>query len=547
MKGNPADPLARNAALDNPTSAPVPQRSDWIALRILQVGLIAVVLAACTYKAFELDRFFVPKELVLHLTAVLAGLFALKTFRRDVFTRIDILLLAYLVLGAVSAAFATNNWLGVRALAVSASGIAIFWIARALGAAGLTRPLLAALAFAVVAGTLTSLLQTYGVRSDLFSINRIPGGTLGNRNFIAHLAAFGLPVVLLFALRASRTSRYLGGAVASTLVVAVLVLTRSRAGWLAFAAVILVFLLAMLIAAPMRRDARTWRRLAGLVAFAAAGVFAATFAPNALRWNSENPYIESIKGVANYQAGSGAGRVVQYEQSLNIAAAHPLLGVGPGNWAVEYPRYAKRRDPSMNRNEAGTTSNPWPSSDWVAFASERGLPAVMMLALAFIGIGLQGLRRLWRAPDCAEAVTATAMIATLVAATIAGAFDAVLLLPLPAMLVWAALGAMWSSEGSRPAEVSENFAKRAMQIAVLLAGIGAVRSAAQLTAMGIYANRDDISSLITASRFDPSNYDIQVRLARRSQSRKTRCAHGLAAHALYPKAETARQLSAGCR
>ena len=35
------------------------------------------------------------------------------------------------------------------------------------------------------------------MQSEYFSLNRSPGGTFGNRNFVAHLAAIGLPVILL--------------------------------------------------------------------------------------------------------------------------------------------------------------------------------------------------------------------------------------------------------------------------------------------------------------------------------------------------------------
>src|SRR5215213_10035307 len=44
------------------------------ALVTLQLGAIAVVLAAAVYKQFELDRFFVPKELVLHVLDTLSAL-----------------------------------------------------------------------------------------------------------------------------------------------------------------------------------------------------------------------------------------------------------------------------------------------------------------------------------------------------------------------------------------------------------------------------------------------------------------------------------------
>ena len=37
-------------------------------VRIIQIGAIAIVLVASTLTVFDLDRFLVPKELVLHAT-----------------------------------------------------------------------------------------------------------------------------------------------------------------------------------------------------------------------------------------------------------------------------------------------------------------------------------------------------------------------------------------------------------------------------------------------------------------------------------------------
>lgn len=522
-----------------------PTRADRFALRVMQLGAVAVVLAASTYKVFELDRYFVPKELALHLSALVAGLLAVGTFRRAAFTRVDLLLLAYLLLGALSALSAANPWLAARALAVSASGVAIFWAARGVREAGLARPLLGALAFAVVVGAATSLLQTYGVRTELFSVNRAPGGTLGNRNFVAHLAAFGLPIVLLGALRAWRGAGYAIGTVGVMTVAASLVLTRSRAAYLAFGAVLLVFFAAMFISGPLRRHGRTWMRLVGILALAGGGVAAALLLPNTLRWRSENPYLESMQGVANYQEGSGRGRLVQYQRSLRMTAGSPLLGVGPGNWPVEYPEHAAPRDPSLDRQEPGTTSNPWPSSDWIAFVAERGPVAAILLALALLGIAAGGVRRLVGARDADEGLAAATLLATVVAAGVAGAFDAVLLLALPTLFVWAALGVLWDPEVERPAVSGSSLPAFALVVVALASGMGAARSAAQLAAMRVYATRDAPAALERAARIDPGNYRLRMRLARRG-NRGQRCRHGRAAHTLFPSAEAARKLSRGC-
>ncbi len=411
--------------------------------------------------------------------------------------------------------------------------------------AGLARPLLGALAFAVVVGAATSLLQTYGVRTDLFSVNRAPGGTLGNRNFVAHLAAFGLPVVLLAALRAWRGAGYVLATVGVMMVAASLVLTRSRAAYLAFGAVLLVFFAAMFVSGPLRRHGRTWMRLFGILALAGSGVAGALLLPNTLRWRSENPYLESVQGVANYQEGSGRGRLMQYQRSLRMTAGSPLLGVGPGNWPVEYPEHAARRDPSLDRQEPGTTSNPWPSSDWVAFVAERGPAAAILLALVLLGIAAGGARRLVGARDADEGLAAAALLATVVAAGVAGAFDAVLLLALPTLLVWTALGALGDPEVERPAVSGSLLPAFALVVVALAAGVGAARSAAQLAAMGVYATRSNPGALERASRIDPGSYRLRLRLAR-SGNRRERCRHARAAHALFPNAEAARELRRGC-
>jgi len=154
---------------------------EQLALRVLQLGAIAVVLAVSPRHQFDLDRFLIPKELALHATALVAGLLAWRAMRLIQMTRVDKLLLAYLAVSAVSALLATNRWLGLRAFALSASAVLIFYVARGLQG----RAVLNGLAFAVVLVAVTSLLQAYGLRTDFFALNRAPGGTLGNRNFVA--------------------------------------------------------------------------------------------------------------------------------------------------------------------------------------------------------------------------------------------------------------------------------------------------------------------------------------------------------------------------
>jgi hypothetical protein len=511
-----------------------------VSLRLLQIGAVLIVIAVTAQDSFDLDRFLVPKELVLHLTALLAGLTGFRLLRRLPFSGLDAMLVAFLAISVVSTIFATNLWAGLRALALTGSALLLFWLARAH--AERRDAIVRALAVGVVLAAGISLLQAYGVRLDLFAQQRAPGGTLGNRNFVAHAAAFGSPLVWLTALRARRMLLPLAG---SALLAGALVLTRSRAAWLGFAAMSVVFLLALLLSAVLRRDGVTWRRLVAIVLFCGAGVTAALLVPNTLRWNSDNPYVDSVKDVANYKEGSGRGRLLQYERSMILAFRNPILGVGPGNWPVRYPAVVERNDPSLDPSTPGMTYNPWPSSDWVAYVTERGWVGGLLLLAVLARIAWISLRRARTAPSRDEALDAVTLLALLAATVLVGTFDAVLLLAFPAFIVWLGIGAL-SPQPVMPVDApieSPRLTPVAPLLLVLVvSAVGTLRSGGQLVAMELL---EQGRSLRTAAWFDPGNYRLHMRLAR-SGKRAERCEHAIAARTLFPSSQAARAVSRGC-
>ncbi len=108
----------------------------------------------------------------------------------------------------VSALFATNHPLAFRALTISVSSAVIFWSARTAASAGFAPALTKVLALVVVVGALTALAQAYGIKMESWpALNRAPGGTFGNRNFMAHLTAAGLPLGVLWCIASARGKR----------------------------------------------------------------------------------------------------------------------------------------------------------------------------------------------------------------------------------------------------------------------------------------------------------------------------------------------------
>ena len=500
------------------SSSPVTAKSGIariIAMVVLQLGAIAVVLAVTPFKLFDLERFFIPKELVLHAAAFLCVLFCVGRLRTVKLDRVDFFLIAFALISVLSAILATNRWLSIRSVAVTLSGLAVFWCARSLSESGLKRPIIAMIVVATVLGAVTSLAQAYGMESNYFTLSRAPGGTFGNRNFVAHVSAIGIPLLIWYAVTARRIVAVILCALGGSALAAALVLSRSRAAWLA------LLVVAVLLAVPSWRAAMrvphasaAWR-LAFLGIIAVVGIVLALVLPNHLNWKSDSPYLDSVRGVVAYNSGSGRGRVIQYRNTLHMVESHPVLGVGPGNWAVYYPSFATRNDPSLSHGDR-TTANAWPSSDWAALLAERGVIAVLALLLAFVGMIANAFQstRGSEADGASDPFLPVAVTATILVTGAVGAFDAVLILAAPALLVWTALGAIGASGRARWEWTPSPKARRrlAFALAIPLFLFTAI-STGSTVAMKVFGTGERLSAVERAATLDPGSYRIQLRLA----------------------------------
>ena len=547
----PIEHSPRRAPAPQPRYAPAPAAGGTPAAAVIaiQVAAFAIVLAALPYPVFELDRYTFPKELVLNLAALSTALLCLASARRLTVFLVDALLVGFLAVSALSALLATNGWLAFRALGVSLAGAALFWCGRTLARAGAREALLAGLAAAIVVGALTALVQAYGlVTTSLASLTRAPGGTFGNRNFMAHLVTIGLPVLLYVAVEARSRTRFALGAGAVAIVAAALVLSRSRAAWLGAGASGVFLAVEGLWVGRLWAEERLRRRVVQLAAVAVAGLLLAMVLPNRLNWRSDSPYLESLRGVANYKEGSGRGRLIQYGNTLAMAAHHPLLGVGPGNWPVFYPTFMSPGDPSFDRNDIIPT-NPWPSSDWMAIASERGFPALALILLVGASIALGAWARVRRGPRQVPSLTDLAIAATLIAVGVVGAFDAVLLLPVPTLFAWTIVGALASAARPIHEIVLTPQRRRGLLAVVSLVGLVFVgRSAAQTVAMAVF-DGGERQAMESAAALDPGSYRIRMLLGR-AWARAGRCdravPHANAARKLFPNHPAPVQLLRAC-
>ncbi|MES1259320.1 MAG: O-antigen ligase family protein, partial [Gemmatimonadota bacterium] len=249
-----------------------------------------------------------------------------------------------------------------------------------------------------------------------------------------------------------------------------------------------------------------------LIAIALAlGAIAAIVLPNQLAWRSSSPYADTLAGLANHEEGSGHGRLLQYRNTIKLAAKHPLLGVGPGGWPTHYAEAAPPSDPTWVFGDV-VPINPWPSSDWMALLSELGV-AAFVTALIFGGaIGWRG----WRAAmgKNEQVLAGGALLALLVTAFIEGNLDAVLLLLAPLLLMAISAGVLLHlcEPGASAATAAR---PRIWGLLPIVLGIVTLRSMLQTAAYIVAGNGKTTSRLVWAARIDPGSYPIRIALAQR--------------------------------
>lgn len=434
------------------------------------------------------DRYQLPKELFL---AAIAALLALPLVQRMKADTLDALTGAAVALTAISTALAATPGIAERSLTLSAAAAVLFLSARRMEEPG---GVWAACVAAPAAVAALALAESFGLVTGFSPSGRAPGASLGQRNEVAHLCLLASPAAWALAAASKGRQRTiaLGAAV---LFAAAIVQTRSRAAWLLGPLVLLTWL------ALEGRRSRALKALGLVLASALLAVAVSALLPSALQWRSRTPYTDTLARLTDTTRGSGHGRVVQAEASVALVAEHPLFGVGPGHWMVEYPRIRPLRDPTFDPERMLPTGR-FPNADALAFAVERGVPFVLV-TLALLVLAL------WRLAKSKEPLVPAAA-AMLVAAAGLSLLDAVLLLAPAAALVATVTGL------ALPAATQDSTPRsRAFSVALaLLLGVAAIRAGNRLEGLWLKSRPDaGLDGLEQALHWSPGDFDARLRLA----------------------------------
>jgi O-antigen ligase len=242
--------------------------------------------------------------------------------------------------------------------------------------------------------------------------------TEGNTNYAGALAGMLFPPLVAFS---AAGKRRLLSFIAAASLFALLLLTRSRGGW--FGAV---------GGTAVAIGALAWRRVPGARIAAAAGLLLVVL-PLALEGRGQ---------LSESRASGVTVRLELWKGSLRMIAAHPFLGVGAGNFAVEYPPYRSEAEfrASHQYVDSGFVEAEDAHSSWAQAAVETGAPGLLSLLLvAYVAA------RLWRhhVKTAAEPGTVAFLAGVgggAAAFLLAGLFNTLTLHVSHTVLFWAFLG-----------------------------------------------------------------------------------------------------------
>ena len=219
----------------------------------------------------------------------------------------------------------------------------------------------------------------------------LAGSRFANANLLAITLLLGMPMVWLLAAgpHAGKVRKVLVGGVLVMMVVALL-LTGSREG--------LIGLAFLCVAAFVR--SRAFGKLLIAISVTVLALASVLLLPQSVKsrfgtiFGPESMDIEGAEEASDWAvttsaAASSQARLGLLKDSLKVTASHPLLGVGPGNFAPYCAEMAKAKGRPGLASWLGTHDT------YTQLSSEAGIPALIFY-LAVLVASVRALQRIYR-------------------------------------------------------------------------------------------------------------------------------------------------------
>ncbi len=348
--------------------------------------MMAIAILALVFFPWVLDLYDLPKRACLHVLTL--GLVAVHAMLSTGEAGGVVLsagplgrpMAAYALCMALASLKAINPYDALDGLLQQALPmlLAVVLISRGLSARACERFITVAISAGMLA-TVVGLMQYCKVDTDAWGIRQVvgPASLFGNKNMAAEYVLAIMPLALYRWNRLGWASLYPWLSVS---MLAFLFATRTKAVWVGALAVLVVAGLRQLQLISRGEDAmRALERKGAVMAGVLALFVALVYLPTVIRVQQDTG-LEALNSAVKSTGWSASVRFALWANSLPMIARDPLLGVGPNNWYIHYPRHASSmlRDPTFST----TAQAEHPHNDLVQIIGEAGV----LGGLAFVWI-----------------------------------------------------------------------------------------------------------------------------------------------------------------
>lgn len=359
--------------------------------------VLPILLVPQAYDPFRFPKVLLVRLAGLTVIAVLLIGVALHVEPREIRPKKD----RFLILGVSIVGWCVVSGLLAGGVAESGfaivnvvAGLGLFFAARLWSRTAPSRSILYMLLIPGVINAVLIILQMYNVWHPLVSLSDLEGLPSGDREILVRAALLGnrddvgvylvIPVVIAVWLTIREQGKWkLLFAIASILgVIAILISTTLTALLMLVGAALSV------VAILVGGSRMGWRSKAA--AFVAVPVLAI------LLMLGVSPIRERVVAIGKYHRSAGldravGGRLATWTAAMKMIAAHPVLGVGPGRFHVEFMTVAspmKIEHPDLFSRDVDESFD-MVHNDYLEIAVETGLPG-LLLTLYFV---LEMIRR----------------------------------------------------------------------------------------------------------------------------------------------------------
>ena len=336
--------------------------------------------------SYNRSVYYQPKEYYLAIISIIILLYTFIIFikrRKYYFTKIHILLLAFLILFFIGSSYTKSIYDGNRVII----GFTFFWIAYLYGTT-LKKYRIKFIYGLIIVGVIQAVIgifQYYGIYYKIMPVLMYSGrcnvmGTIGYVNWFSHFIAmiFLVSTFLMFANRNNKIKKML--LIGNLIMFYAILNTQTRASWLG---IIIVFLYVIIY----KRKIIFFKNKKIVLMFTLGLVIEIIF------FSLTIPVDKRVIDTVEDPIHAISGRVIYWEESLEMIKEKPFLGQGTGSWRKEEGRIRKKMGLSeysivptklkINLNESTLNINyriiPWHAhNEYLQIFAENGIFAFIL-------------------------------------------------------------------------------------------------------------------------------------------------------------------------